>query len=379
MVIGVNGRFLMEEGTGFASFLGNLLPALIRAGSRHRWKIFLPSGALPPVPEGAEAAVLSPAAGNGNRFDRLLCRDPLYRTAPPDLLWIPAPAVPEEFAPAKLVLTVHDLAPAYFLEPASWFRHPGNLRMISSLGFRLRFIEGTRVNRAHLLLPISGHTAADITRFWKTPPEKVRCIYQGINPAFLSPPEDRGTARLAGLFPVDRPYLLNFGGGAARKNLNRQVQSWLQLPAGLRNRCRLLITAEGYWRRRLDTAAHRQAGIHFIGKQPFPLLHALLYNAAGTVYTSLYEGFGLPFIESVAAGIPAVVSDNSSMAELLSGFPFKVDPFSIPRTTAAMQQILEDPHRAARICAPFRTAAAQFTCGRTAAAYLEAFEETAGV
>ncbi|WP_238695274.1 glycosyltransferase family 4 protein [Ornithinimicrobium flavum] len=121
-----------------------------------------------------------------------------------------------------------------------------------------------------------------------------------------------------------QPYLLYAGGSAARKNLPGLAEAWRlvhdRLPehslalAGPRNRARDALFAG------LPRIVH-------LGRLPDPLMPGLVAAAAVVVVPSLYEGFGLPALEAMAAGVPLVASNRASLPEVVGGAGTLVDPF----------------------------------------------------
>jgi glycosyltransferase involved in cell wall biosynthesis len=73
------------------------------------------------------------------------------------------------------------------------------------------------------------------------------------------------------------------------------------------------------------------------------LLPALYRSATAFVYPSLYEGFGLPVLEAMASGTPAITSCRSGTEEVAGDAALLVDPESIEDLTSALQRLLAEP------------------------------------
>jgi glycosyltransferase involved in cell wall biosynthesis len=82
------------------------------------------------------------------------------------------------------------------------------------------------------------------------------------------------------------------------------------------------------------------AGIHYLGYVPESDLPGLTAGATILAYPSLYEGFGLPVAQAMAAGVPVITSNVSSLPEITGDAALHVDPQSAPSLSAALQKLL---------------------------------------
>jgi glycosyltransferase involved in cell wall biosynthesis len=107
-------------------------------------------------------------------------------------------------------------------------------------------------------------------------------------------------------------------------------------------------------------------------------LPGLFAGAAAFVYISLYEGFGLPPAQAVAAGVPLIVSDVSSLPEVAGEAGILVDPRSLEDVRGAMERLLTTPSLHATLAAEARRRAPRFTWEECARQSLEFFRGVAG-
>jgi glycosyltransferase involved in cell wall biosynthesis len=96
------------------------------------------------------------------------------------------------------------------------------------------------------------------------------------------------------------------------------------------------------------------------------VLRRLYRDAGAFVYPSVFEGFGLPVLEALAAGAPTVTSNVSSLPEVAGDAALLVDPRSATDIAAAVETILNDPRKAEELRDRGRARARQFTWERTA-------------
>lgn len=217
------------------------------------------------------------------------------------------------------------------------------------------------LRRAAALPCISEATRRDlVARFPRTAPIAT-AIPLAADAAFSEPP-----ALAPGHPELTRPYVLAVGTLEPRKNLERLVAAWLHLPDDLRDGHDLALVGPRGWDESSILSAARAAGAKLLGHVTDEELHALYAGAACFAYPSLYEGFGLPVLEAMAAGAPVVTSDVSSLPEVAGDAALLVDPHDVRAIAAAIERLLVEPGLADRLRALGRQRAAHFSWDRTA-------------
>ena len=117
--------------------------------------------------------------------------------------------------------------------------------------------------------------------------------------------------------------------------------------------------------------------IRFLGFVPDKDLHGLMGAARGLLYPSLYEGFGLPVVEAMAAGLPVVASRSGAVSELAEGAALLVDPLDIGSIAEAIRQLWTRAPLSAPV-AVRRARAAEYSWERTARETLEVYRAAVG-
>jgi alpha-1,3-rhamnosyl/mannosyltransferase len=195
--------------------------------------------------------------------------------------------------------------------------------------------------RADGLIAISESTRRDALRILNLPPEKVEVIYPGVSDAFFqTTPESAGAA--AAKYGLERPYVLFVGTIEPRKNVDRLLDAWAALAPSVRSEFDLVLAGPLGWAEP-STVARLQspsASVRYLGYVPEEDLPGLTRGASVFVYPSLYEGFGLPIGQAMAAGVPVVTSNVSSMPEAAGEAALLADPSSTQEIAGAIETLL---------------------------------------
>jgi glycosyltransferase involved in cell wall biosynthesis len=290
--------------------------------------------------------VTLPLAAARRRVDVLLC--PAY--------------VGPLLSPVPLVLMVLDLT--FLIEPQTGDRLYMRYlqRLVPSL-----------VKRARRVVTISQSAAGEIARLMPSAAGKVDVAYPG--PGTTAAPTLPSPAIGAG------KYVLMVGTLEPRKNYPRAIQAF----ALFRNQgftdWKLLIAGGSGWAyddigKEIDRLGLGDV-VKVVGQVPAPTLSALYRDAGALFYPSLYEGFGFPILEAMAAGCPVVTSNRSSMAEVGDGAVQLVDPLDPQSMAAGLSAVAVDGARRAELVAKGRVRVRDFSWERFAGSVERALEAAA--
>ena len=209
-----------------------------------------------------------------------------------------------------------------------------------------------RLPKVEGLLFISESTMNDFMRFFPRC-EARRCVIPlGADLARLHAPAKQDVVdALRQRFQLDR-FILYVGTIEPRKNILALVKAFERC-APIHSDLKLVIAGKLGWDydsllQYINASAVRDR-IVLTGYVNETEKHALLKSALLFTYVSFYEGFGLPVLEGMAAGVATITSNISSMPEVAGDGALQVDPNSVDRIVDAMQSLLDDPEARRRL------------------------------
>jgi alpha-1,3-rhamnosyl/mannosyltransferase len=232
------------------------------------------------------------------------------------------------------------------------------------------------VRRAQALLSISEATRRDLVERFPAAAGKAVVVPLAADPAFAARVPDAERDAVLAEHGLERPFVLCTGTLEPRKNLTRLLDAWARLPAPVRTGHDLVLVGPRGWER---DEVLRRAGeeVRVLGFLPDAQLVALYQACRVFAYPSLYEGFGLPVLEAMAAGAPVVTSDVSSLPEVGGDAVAYADPRDTASIAGALERLLTDAAERARLAAAGPRRAAGFSWDRTAAEMLAALQAAA--
>jgi len=278
--------------------------------TRIKFKIYLSSNPLPDLPKeklGWEYKILKP------KFFWTQWRLPLELCLTkdrPDVFFTPGHYAPR-FCPVPSVISIMDLA---FLKYPKSFRQKDLHQLVNWTAYS--------VKKAAHIFTISQYTKKDIVRFYKVPEDKITVTYPGISKSKKQKVKSKITIQnLKRRYKIYSDYLIYIGTLQPRKNLTKLIEAFSALSANSAFSAitLVIIGKKGWMYDEIFKLVHRTdlcKRVVFTGYIKEEEKQVLLKSAKAFVLPSLYEGFGIPVVEAMAAGVPVVISKVSSLPEI---------------------------------------------------------------
>lgn len=207
---------------------------------------------------------------------------------------------------AKKVTTYHDVIPLKYPE---W----SVPKIVSVHKKRLQIVE----REIDKVIAVSKTTKQDLLEISHIPEEKITVIYEGVSQDFFRKYSENEIDAFKKKYKLPEKFVLAIGGIGERRNLKRVREA--------SDGYDLIITGEN---------------IPHLSDEEMPLLYR---SAQVLLYPSLYEGFGLPILESMACGTPVITSNLGAMSEIAGkGNALLVDPTNMKNLKKSVQMLMED-------------------------------------
>ena len=268
--------------------------------------------------------------------------------------WIPA-ALEQQLFPAWGAFGPLDVLHSTVSVPPLWYHRP-TVATVSDLAFEL-FPETTKwtgrwwrkiltkpgIARASRLITLSESTKRDLKNLFGVPSDKIRVVYPYTPPRFRPMPD---VDAVAARYHLPSKYILYVGTLERRKNLTALVRAFAEARRMASLEHALVLVGQRGWLYEDVFRTVEELGLRdrvlFLGYVPDEDLPALYTHADLFVYLSLYEGFGLPPLEAMACGAPVIVSNVSSLPEVVGDAGLLVNPRDVPAIASEFVRVLAD-------------------------------------
>ncbi len=258
-----------------------------------------------------------------------------------DLIHFPHWNVPF-FCKTPFVVTIHDLI--LLEEPQSakaTTRHPA-VFALKRIGYKIVLWHAIRASKK--IIAVSEYTKSAIQKFFPfVPSEKVSVVYEGVTRFSEQPSTSSGTI----LFPEraervegsDRSYFLYVGNAYPHKNLEFLIRAFQKFSETRPDMKLVLAGRDDVFYKRLR---NDNKNIRFIMNPTDEDLAELYRNATAYVFPSRSEGFGLPPLEAMSAGVPVVASRIGALTEILGDAAIYFSSNDPDELVRALQQVTSD-------------------------------------
>ena len=234
----------------------------------------------------------------------------------------------------RTVVTIHDLL---------FLRYPKGYKTIDRLLYNFKYRRACL--HADRIIAVSEFTKMDIVHYYGIAPQKIKVVYQGCDPSFRQTASENLKETVRRTYGLQNPYILYVGSIERRKNLLLLARALSAINSevtvfAIGRRTPYADEVEQFLK-----AHHLESRMHLMDHVPFENLPALYQMASVFVYPSRAEGFGIPMLEALCSGTPAIGCTGSCLEEAggpLSAYVNPDDPEALARE---INDILSNPSR----------------------------------
>jgi glycosyltransferase involved in cell wall biosynthesis len=287
-----------------------------------------------------------------------------YHSAEFDLYFEPN-FIPLDIKAKRIVTTVHDFSFQLFPDA-----HPKDrVHYFANNFFR-------NIARSTHIITDSAYTKTEAVETLQLPANMITPIHLGVDHGVFKSYDKEALESCKRELVLPQKFILFVGTTGPRKNLDRLVSAYTDLPERVQREFSLVLVGPRAWGKD-DPSARKKLGnrvvvLDYVETQKL----ALIYNLASAfVYPSLYEGFGLPPLEAMACGCPVVVSRAASLPEVCADAAYYIDPKDTQNIAEGMHKVLLDEELRHSFIEKGKERAKLFTWERTARETLAVFAE----
>lgn len=279
-----------------------------------------------------------------------------------DLFIFLTPVIPIFFKPKKTIVVVYDFAYKYATD--------ASLKLKIFHHF-LHFINSRSLRLASHIIAISDFTKSEIVKYFGIPEEKITVIPLGYNKICDSPQQ-----KVEGVF---EPYFLFAGVIKERKNVFSIVRAFQLFKSNDKKGVRLVIAGKGggdYHQKILKFIEWKnfQKDVVFLDHMNDNQLSYLYSHALALVFPSLLEGFGMPILEAMDCGLPAITSNRGALKEVAADGALLIDPENVEDITSAMARVAVDSNLREHLIKKGYEISARYSWIKSAQKYINLFD-----
>lgn len=360
--IGISARGLNSFASGPSEYIAGLTGEMVRqTANKHELFIYYNTSRL--LGRFAKATERVVPGNNAFLWDHFLLPMALLRDRL-DLVIYPKGTIPI-WSPTENATIMLDLG--YFYPALNAYKPATTLYTRAAMKYATL--------RSKVLFTISEHTRQDTIRILKADPDRVYNIYGATSERYRRVDDPARLDEIRRKYNLPEFFMFYPTNISPRKNFSRLLSAFEKVMDQIPHH--LYFTGQMEWNiqgmeKQLERMSTR---VHKMGEFPAKDMAAIYSLAHFTVYPSLFEGLGLPIIESFQCGTPVLVSDQSSIPEVAGNAALTIDAYSIDSIAEGILKLASDAELRQRLVSAGYEQAKKFTWEKSVKIVLRALEE----
>lgn len=237
-------------------------------------------------------------------------------------------------ATCKQLPVIHDI---------NFLHHPKDLKWLTGKYYNYYFPKFAK--EASRIATVSEYSKQDIAKNYGINPERIDVVYNGINP-FFKPVDEATKQTIRKKITGGREYFVYVGSLHPRKNIPALIRSFSQFKLESRSDVKLVLAGPNYWGMQDIYTIINLCGVKedviFTGRLPDEELALVLGSALALTFIPYYEGFGIPLLEAMAAEVPIIAGNNTSLPEVAGEAALLVNQNNTDEIKQAMLRLYQD-------------------------------------
>jgi glycosyltransferase involved in cell wall biosynthesis len=365
--LALDARKLTDYGIG--TYLSHLLAGLAQRPEVQMTVVVRPGHEERVAAVAPSARLLTVSARGYGLAEQVRVPAALWRERP-ELVHVPHYVVPA-MIPGPVVVTVHDVIQLFY--------PPRARPQLGSL--YLRVVLRSALRRARRVITVSRTSRRDLMNLFDADPKRLNVVPNGVDATLGRRPASEQLEAVQQRYDLRSPLVLVVANDKPHKNLEVVLRSYhlARRQHGMPGQLVLVGgVAEDHPLAQRAARLGLEGHIRCLGRVPQPHLHALYHLSEVLLHVALYEGFGLPILEAMRAGLPVVTSNLGAMREIGEGAARLVNPLDVAEVAAALERVLVDDALRQRMVEAGRRRADLLSWERTVDGTLEAYRQALG-
>ncbi|MCR4289243.1 MAG: glycosyltransferase family 4 protein [Candidatus Scalindua sp.] len=231
------------------------------------------------------------------------------------------------------------------------------------------------LKRSDRLIVLSSMIKNELVGLMGVKKDKITVIPPGIDKGIFKFYPKREMENMKKKYHLPKKFIFYLGTIEPRKNLKGLIDAYLQL--NIKKEFKLVIVGASGWKNKdvMQSFSNHVDDVLFLGNLPNIDIALMMNMASCLVYPSFYEGFGLPPLEAMACGCPAVVSNLPSIQEACGDAAYYIDPYNVDNITESIYSVLTNKELSQSLVKKGLERTRDFRWEKSARAHLKVFEE----